>query len=179
MTTRLRPVLAIAAIVVLTGLTVLTVLTLINSINGLSTSRAAPAAVGAPADAQHGGSGHGGGGALELWAVQTEALGVVVTDGGGRLLYRRDGDTATSTTCVDACTESWAPVLSTGDGPELLGVDPSVVGTLARPDGAVQVTLGGLPLYTRVGEAAGLTDTGSNGTDGVWFAVRPDGTKAA
>ncbi len=121
---------------------------------------------------------HGSADGLQLWAVQSGPLGVVVTDGSGHLLYRSDRDAPATSTCTDACAAMWEPVVTAGAAPELLGVDPTTVATLARAGGAQQVTLGGWPLYRRVGEATGLTDTGANGADGVWFAVRPDGSKA-
>lgn len=149
-------------------------------------SGAAPATPAAPAEAgaahpeghgQHGSAS----GALELWAVQTGPLGVVVTDGGGQLLYRydRDGNAPSAANCTGDCTAAWQPVLAVPDqAPELLGVAESVVGVVARSDGGEQVTLAGWPLYRRVGEPAGLGDAGANGTDGVWFAVTPEGDKA-
>lgn len=130
----------------------------------------------------HGGEQHGSGAALELWAVQSGPLGVVVTDGGGRLLYRsdRDGSAPPTSTCTGPCAATWEPVLATaGQQPVLLGVDETKVGTVARADGAKQVTLGGWPLYRRAGEPGGLQDAGANGADGVWFAVGTDGAKAA
>lgn len=144
----------------------------------------APAASGpAPAAAPDAHSGHGGGepGAVELWAVQTGVLGVVVTDNEGRLLYRsdRDRNAPPTSTCTGDCMSTWEPLLATGPAPELLGVDEDVLGTLQRVDGGTQYTLGGWPIYRRAGEPGGLQDAGSSGAEGVWFAVTPDGGKAA
>jgi predicted lipoprotein with Yx(FWY)xxD motif len=122
-----------------------------------------------------------GGGGLELWAVQTGPLGVVVTDGSGALIYRsdRDGNAPSVTNCTDACTATWQPVVEDADQPpSLLGVDETAIGTVARSDGTKQVTLAGWPLYRHVGDKSGLGDTGANGADGVWFAIKPDGGKA-
>ena len=88
---------------------------------------------------------------LELYAVQTGTLGVVVTDGEGRVLYGSDGDQTDppQSHCTDACAQTWLPLtVPAGQEPQLLGVDEAtVVGRLARPDGSSQLTLGGWPVY--------------------------------
>ncbi len=131
----------------------------------------------------HGGGGHSAAnGEVELWAVQSGPLGVVVTDGTGQLFYRSDNDTAAppASNCLGACTATWQPVVADLDKPPvLLGVDESAVGVVTRPDGTDQLTIAGWPIYRHVGEHGGLEGTQANGTDGVWFAVRPDGNKAA
>ncbi|MCO1658589.1 CopD family protein [Pseudonocardia humida] len=121
-------------------------------------------------------------GELNLWAVQSGALGTVVVDTRYRLVYRNDRDSPRppTSTCLDAaCTGTWAPLLTDGLPVVGRGVDQARIGALDRPDGGRQVTLDGWPLYLRVGEAPGLATTGANGTDGVWFAISPTGAKAA
>lgn len=142
----------------------------------------APSAAAEPG----GGSGHGHGGGsangeLELWAVQTAPLGVVVTDGTGALIYRfdRDGNAPSASNCTGDCTATWEPLRADLDKPPvLLGVNEDQVSVLTRPDGAEQLTLAGWPLYRHLGTHADQ-ETQANGTDGVWFAIRPDGSKAA
>jgi predicted lipoprotein with Yx(FWY)xxD motif len=131
----------------------------------------------APAAAGH--SGHDSGGP-ELWAVQSGPLGVVATDGEGHLLYRSDADSATPPTshCTDACNATWKPMLlPSGQQVEALGVDKTKVGQLTRPDGSVQLTLAGWPLYYNATDTPGLTDAGHNGQNG-WSVITPSGTKA-
>ena len=140
-----------------------------------------------PPTPRHGG-GHGGrsgGGAangeLELWAVQTGPLGVVVTDGTGQLIYRfdRDGSAPSASNCIGDCTATWEPVAADlNNPPVLLGVDEDVVGVVTRADGTYQLTLAGWPIYRHIGTHTD-EETQANGTDGVWFAIRPDGGKAA
>jgi predicted lipoprotein with Yx(FWY)xxD motif len=147
---------------------------------------ATPAPAASDSAGGHGGQGgHGGHGGVpvgvELWRVQSGPLGVVVTDGEGHYVYRFDRDRADppTSTCTDACAETWHPlVVDPGTDPALLGIEPSTVGTLERADGTTQLTLAGWPLYLRADEPGGLRDTGSNGADGVWFAITPDGGKA-
>ena len=142
-----------------------------------------PASAAAEPDAGSGHTGHGGGsanGELELWAVQTGPLGVVVTDGTGALIYRfdRDGTNPPTSTCTGDCTSTWEPVKADLDKPPvLLGVDEDQISVLTRPDGTDQLTLAGWPLYRHLGTHADA-ETQANGTDGAWFAIRPDGSKA-
>jgi predicted lipoprotein with Yx(FWY)xxD motif len=118
---------------------------------------------------------------VELWAVQSKPLGIVVTDGTGQILYRsdRDSNQPPTTTCVDAaCTASWAPVLVGAQGVTGLGVLDKDIGAVVRPDGSKQVTVAGWPIYTHVGESTGLQSAGGNGAEGVWWAINPQGEKA-
>ena len=51
--------------------------------------------------------------------------------------------------CVDACTNNWRPV-TVDDATDLTvgeGVAQEMIGTIERPDGSLQVTFGGWPLY--------------------------------
>ena len=64
-----------------------------------------------------------------------------------------------------------------GTQPVLEGVDEAAYGTVVRPDGSTQVTIGGWPVYRHAADQPGATD--GNGVDGNWFAIKPDGSKAA
>ncbi len=147
-------------------------------LTGRFSTPAEPApAPAAPAATGH--SGHGSGGP-ELWAVQSGPLGVVATDGAGHLLYRSDADSAapSASNCTDACTATWKPMLlPSGQQFEALGVDKSKVGQLTRPDGSVQLTLAGWPLYYNATDTPGLADAGHNGQNG-WSVIAPTGAKA-
>jgi predicted lipoprotein with Yx(FWY)xxD motif len=134
----------------------------------------------------HGGhAGHSGGSAtgaaeLELYAVQTGTLGVVVTDGNGRVLYGSSGDQTNppQSHCADACAESWLPLtVAAGQEPELLGVDATAVGRLARPDGSSQLTLGGWPVYLNRNDDGQLKVAAPGLQAAGWFAMSPAGEK--
>lgn len=135
------------------------------------------------ADAGHSGhSGHSSAGStdLELYAVQTGDLGVVVTDGEGRVLYGSAGDQVDppQSHCTDACAQSWLPLtVPAGQEPELLGVEAAAVGRLARPDGSSQLTLGGWPVYVNRGDDGQLKAAEPGLRAAGWFAVSPDGQK--
>jgi predicted lipoprotein with Yx(FWY)xxD motif len=111
-------------------------------------------------------------------ATAVTPVGTVVTSD-GFTLYRFDKDTADPprSTCTGDCAAKWPPLL--GDGvPAVLGVRQELVGTIARPDGSQQLTLGGWPLYKHVDDARPGEVTGE-GVGGVWHAVGIDGKPAA
>ena len=163
---------------------------------GSSTAPAAPPAAPVTVDEAAGqaATGHGGGHSghsgsyaagstdLELYAVQTGTLGVVVTDGEGRVLYGSAGDQADppQSHCTDACAQAWQPLtVPAGQEPQLLGVEATVVGRLARPDGSSQLTLGGWPVYVNRGDDGQLKQAGPGLQSQGWFAMSPAGTKVA
>lgn len=147
----------------------------------------APAPVQAPAPTQtadahaHHGPVNDPNAPVSLWAVQTGPLGVVATDGGGRLIYRSDADSAAppTSTCTGDCATTWTPLLvGAGQELDLEGVSRDKIGRLARPDGSMQLTLAGWPLYVRPDDDGSLATTGAHGAGG-WWAVTPTGDKAA
>jgi len=73
-----------------------------------------------------------------------------VADGEGNILFRSGRDRPAESTCFDSCAIDWPPVLTNGP-PQVTGIDPALVGTIRRPDGTLQVTLGGWPLYRQTG----------------------------
>jgi predicted lipoprotein with Yx(FWY)xxD motif len=134
---------------------------------------ATPAPVEAPA---------AGAADIPLLAAKDEStLGKIVADAEGYTLYRFDKDTAKppTTTCVDACATKWPPVTVDPKGKLTLdGIDKAAIGMVARPDGTSQLTLGGWPVYRFAGDTTPGA-TGGQGVGGTWFAVTPEGKKAA
>jgi predicted lipoprotein with Yx(FWY)xxD motif len=102
------------------------------------------------------------------------SLGTVLTTD-GFTLYRNSKDSAkpSKSSCLGKCTATWPPVVS--DGPIGTNViDPSMMGTLRRPDGTEQLTINGWPVYRYAKDIAPGTVTGQ-GVDGVWTAIGIDG----
>jgi predicted lipoprotein with Yx(FWY)xxD motif len=152
-----------------------------ESSSGAAAVAEAAASAQAEAAAEGGAAAAQQAGPVELWAVQSGPLGVLVTDGGGKPIYRydRDGTKPSTSACTGDCTKEWPPVVVTDNSrPELDGIDPALVGTLQRPDGLRQLTLAGWPLYRHAGDDGGLTSTYGNGDDGAWFAIGPNGDRA-
>jgi predicted lipoprotein with Yx(FWY)xxD motif len=113
-----------------------------------------------------------------LSATESKQLGWFVTDAGGFALYRYDKDTAKppKSTCDAECANTWPPVL-VSEHTMTSGIDPTLVGEVARADGKKQVTLAGWPLY-RFAQDKKQGDTTGQGKGGTWFAVTPEGKKA-
>ncbi|MBM7773554.1 putative lipoprotein with Yx(FWY)xxD motif [Actinokineospora baliensis] len=114
---------------------------------------------------------------VPLTVMKVGKLGQIVTDQAGMTLYRFDKDTAnpSSTTCVGDCAVTWPPVLLP-DGAAVAGLDQSVVGSVTRPDGSKQVTVGGWPVYRFSGDKVPC-DTNGQGVGGTWFALDATGAK--
>ena len=113
-----------------------------------------------------------------LSATESRQVGWFVADAAGFALYRYDKDTAKppKSTCDGDCQKTWPPVL-VSEHTMTSGVDPTLVGSVARADGRKQVTLAGWPLYRYAGDKKAGEITGQ-GKGGTWFAVTPEGKKA-
>jgi predicted lipoprotein with Yx(FWY)xxD motif len=106
--------------------------------------------------------------------VADSSFGEIVADAEGNTLYVFLPDEGGASTCYDDCEAAWPPLTVDGT-PAGDGVDASLLGTVEREDGSMQVTLDGWPLYFFSGdEAAG--DTNGQGLNEVWYVVAPDGT---
>jgi predicted lipoprotein with Yx(FWY)xxD motif len=119
--------------------------------------------------------------AVQLYAVQTGTLGIVVTDGAGRVVYGSDKDATDPPTsrCTGACAQQWLPVVvAQGDEPDLEGVQPDKVGRVTRDDGSSQLTIGGWPVYVNKDDTGELKKAAAD-ADGTWFPVSPQGQKVA
>jgi predicted lipoprotein with Yx(FWY)xxD motif len=137
-----------------------------------------PPAAGVGGGGVAGGLGAGATGASQL-SVQTLAgLGSAVVDAGGWTLYRFDKDTANppASNCAGVCAKTWPPELVGKVKPVVRGISASLVGTVRRPDGTIQLTLAGWPLYRYSGDARSGARTGQ-GKGGTWWVVQPDGKR--
>ncbi|RKS79783.1 putative lipoprotein with Yx(FWY)xxD motif [Actinomadura pelletieri DSM 43383] len=109
-------------------------------------------------------------------------LGIILTDGKGRTMYRFDKDTPKppTTNCFGACKKAWPPVtFTTWKKLKLEGVDRKLVSFIERKDdGTCQLTVNGWPMYYyEQDEQPG--DVKGQGVGGVWWATTPTGTRAA
>ena len=95
--------------------------------------------------------------------LRTTTIGgvTVLTDGEGYTLYWFGRDTAAKSACQASCARRWPPL--TGPAFEAIGVR-GAVGEITRPDGSLQVTYNGHPLYTTTAD----TGPGQTRGDGVW-----------
>lgn len=102
------------------------------------------------------------------------SLGSILVDGTGRTLYMFTKDTQGSkaSACTGQCLVAWPPLYGT---PTMgAGVDDSKLGSFALPDGTMQATYNGWPLYYWKGDTKAGDVSGQN-VSGVWFVLDRDG----
>jgi len=127
--------------------------------------------------------------AVGVAAVQTQISpnGIVLsspTASGVRSVYTLSFDPRGMATCLGPCSGVWPPVLTSGPAMAGTGVSQAALGTVRRPDGSMQVSYHGHPLYwfafdLGAGAPSGLTN-GEYFIDppakGVWYTTLPQGT---
>jgi predicted lipoprotein with Yx(FWY)xxD motif len=95
----------------------------------------------------------------------------VLTNTKGLTLYTLSGEKNGKFICTGACTKTWPPLLvAAGTTPK----GPVTLGTIKRPEGKIQVTFKGAPVYTFSGDSKKGEANGEGIKDvGVWHAVTP------
>ncbi len=99
---------------------------------------------------------------------------IVLTNGKGLTLYWFAPDTPARSACTGACAQYWPPVTGRpAAGPGLTGR----LATITRPDGTVQATYDGHPLYTYIADTAPGQANGNNLNlnGGLWHEVPVSG----
>lgn len=90
-------------------------------------------------------------------------------------IYDRDTQNGTASACTDeACTANWTPLTTEGTATAGAGVIQSLLGTITREDGTIQVTYNGWPLYTYNGDSGPDSPSGQGAEPG-WTLVSPAG----
>jgi predicted lipoprotein with Yx(FWY)xxD motif len=114
-----------------------------------------------------------------LSAAESDTLGPIVIDADGFTMYRFDKDSAhpSKSNCTGACATVWPPEIVTSSNISLSGINPSMVGSVTRPDGSKQLTIGGWPIYGYSGDK-NPGDVNGQGVEGAWYAITPTGGKA-
>jgi predicted lipoprotein with Yx(FWY)xxD motif len=106
-------------------------------------------------------------------------FGRVLFDANGQVVYVFENDRRNRTACTSAdCVKAWPPVLTRDPPAAGTGIDAGLLGTVRRPDGKLQVTYNGRPLYFYEHEAPGeikCHDVDLHG--GLWWVVTPSGER--
>lgn len=104
----------------------------------------------------------------------------VLVDSQGKALYASDQESGSKLLCtMSACTSFWKP-LTTSSSKPTAGSGAGKIGTVKRPDGTMQVTIGGKPVYTFAEDSPGKL-SGNNFSDEfggqhfTWHAVQAGG----
>lgn len=112
-------------------------------------------------------------------STERSPVGRVLATPSGRTLYDFTPDTPTSSACTKGlCVRLWPPLLAQSTEPAVTkGLRKSLVGTIRRPDGQLQVTYGGHPLYTWIGDTTAGMITGQAllNVGGYWYVLAPTG----
>ena len=93
-------------------------------------------------------------------------------------IYIFEKDPKGKSVCYGECAVAWPPVYTKGEPVAGKGVRQSLLGTVKRRDGKLQVTYAGKPLYFYVNEDPGQVlchNVNLNG--GLWWVVGPDGRR--
>jgi predicted lipoprotein with Yx(FWY)xxD motif len=93
---------------------------------------------------------------------------------GHRVLYVHSTDPKRHSTCTGVCATIWPPLVVSGSAAHHLG-HVHGLGTIHRPNGRLQVTINGHPLYFFSGDKS-LTAAMGQGFLNMWFTVRANGT---
>jgi len=108
----------------------------------------------------------------------SNSLGTILVNSQGMTLYHLSGEVNGKFICTSsACVGVWHPLIaSSGGAPSGEGVS---LGTVKRPEGTVQVTYKGTPLYTFTGDQQPGETKGQGIKDvGTWSAVTTGSSSA-
>jgi len=121
-------------------------------------------------------------GGAAIAVKQLSGVGRVLVDGSGKPIYTPNLEASGRIVCASGCTAFWKPVAATGGKPTS-SAGTGKLGVIKRPDGSMQVTDNGRPLYTFSEDSPGKS-TGDGFTDDfsghhfTWHVVRAGGTTA-
>lgn len=118
-------------------------------------------------------------GEADVQVSETTDFGQILVDSEDMSLYIFMNDTKDSgmSTCIDTCAGVWPPLTVDGDPVAGEGLDGTMLGTITREDGSLQVTYNGWPLYLYTGDTAAGDTNGQGVTDefGLWYLMGADG----
>jgi predicted lipoprotein with Yx(FWY)xxD motif len=110
-------------------------------------------------------------------SVYGSEYGRVIFDQNHTALYTFSADLGTTSTCYGACQAAWPPLLTTGTPRVAAGLNPALIGTTKRRNGALQVTYAGHPVYFYSGDKG--TNIGCQHVKlhgGYWYVLNSNGT---
>ena len=114
-------------------------------------------------------------GTLEVRTVK--GYGKILVSSSGLSLYLLTSDPPGGSTCTGSCSIVWPPLVAGNRLKAGPGVDPSLVSTFTRSDGARQVLYDRHALYTYEEDAdpGMVTGQGVQTYGGIWWLVSPSG----
>jgi predicted lipoprotein with Yx(FWY)xxD motif len=114
---------------------------------------------------------------MRMVAAASTKLGSILVDGSGRTLYLFQKDQPNQSACAGACAAAWPPDHGSGAATAGSGVKASLLGTIKRGDGSMQVTYNHHPLYYYSGDSGAGQQNGQglNAFGATWYVVAPSG----
>lgn len=108
--------------------------------------------------------------------VVDSEYGPVIADEKGEAFYLFDKERSPRPECFGDCAVAWPPVLTKGEPRAGKGAEARLLGTTRRPDGKLQVTYAGHPLYYYVDDSPGvILCQNVSEFGGLWLVVTPGG----
>jgi predicted lipoprotein with Yx(FWY)xxD motif len=110
-------------------------------------------------------------------SLRTTKLGPVLVNSRGHTLYLFRKDRNDKSACTGTCAQFWPPLLNRGKASAGPGVKASMLGTIRRSNGSLQVTYNRHPLYSyTLDKRAGQTNGEAILAFGAkWYAVSSRG----
>ena len=145
--------------------------------SGSSPATSSPAAA-APSSSPAA-TGQASGAATVSLATISGIPGKALVSSSGRTLYLFEADKNGTSACSGACAAAWPPDTVTGTPQAGSGVSQSLLGTITRADGTMQLTYNGHPLYYFTADTAGGTAHGQavKAFGAEWYVVSASGSK--
>lgn len=107
------------------------------------------------------------------------SLGSIIVNGKGLTLYHVSSERGGKLTCTGNCVYFWFPVIVTSKTKIVVGkgLSKARIGTIKRPNGALQLTYNKLPLYRYYldRKPGQLKGQGVKDPAGTWYAVAASG----
>jgi predicted lipoprotein with Yx(FWY)xxD motif len=111
-----------------------------------------------------------------VFSIRNTSLGAILVGAGDRTLYHDAAEKRDRIACTGSCAQRWPPLVVVAGAKPLAGrgITASLLGTVRRPDGRIQVTYRGLPLYFFSGDMK-AGEVNGQGDGGTWHALAPSG----
>lgn len=120
------------------------------------------------------------GGPVALTVATKPGVGVYLTDAAGRAVYVLDDGTGAKVACTGTCLTEFTPVTGNATAAaNAKGLQADLIGVTTLPDGTIQVTYAGNPLYYASGDpgAGTVTEQGMKMGKTTSYLVSPGGKK--
>ena len=110
--------------------------------------------------------------------VRSSEYGRMLFGPNRQAVYIFQRDRRNRSRCYGECAREWPPVYTTGRPRGRRGVRASLLGTVKRRDGRLQVTYAGRPLYYYAHEGRGQVECHNvNLNGGFWWVIGPNGKR--